>query len=144
MVEPGRARRGVTQGRLSFEVEARPEHVFMVRQALERMGLPRVVLDDAKLLASELVTNSLRHAGLRPEDLVHVTALWSGAVLRVIVRDAGSTGLPNFAGAIRPEPGAQSGWGLFLVDQIASRWGTNLGGRPGYWFELEAPPASAA
>jgi anti-sigma regulatory factor (Ser/Thr protein kinase) len=123
-------------------LEARPKHVFLVREALERMGLPQVVLEDAKLLTSELVTNSLRHAGLHPEDLVHVTAVWSGAVLRVIVRDAGSTSSPDIAGAIRPEPGAESGWGLFLVDQIASRWGTNLGGRPGYWFDLEAPPTS--
>ena len=30
--------------------------------------------------------------------------------------------------------GAASGWGLFLVDRLASRWGTD---EAGYWFELD-------
>jgi hypothetical protein len=37
------------------------------------------------------------------------------------------------SGSIRPAPGAESGWGLYLVDRLASRWGTSAGG---YWFEL--------
>ena len=33
-----------------------------------------------------------------------------------------------------PRPGADSGWGLFIVDRLASRWGTD---ESGYWFELD-------
>lgn len=123
--------------RLDLRLEARPENVVIVRRALEGMGLPPGLLEDAKLLSSELVTNSVRHAGLRPEDQIRVTAEWS-TTLRVVVRDGASPAGSAVAGAIRPAPGAHSGFGLYLVDQIASRWGTNLGGR-GYWFELRAP-----
>jgi hypothetical protein len=51
---------------------------------------------------------------------------------------AGQGVLPlEVSGSIRPTPGAESGWGLFLVDRLASRWGTAAGG---YWFELRAEP----
>jgi anti-sigma regulatory factor (Ser/Thr protein kinase) len=129
--------------------EVRPLHVAFpatpgclrfVRTTLEGMGLPEELLQDATLLTNELVTNSIRHAGLGPDDLVDVTAEWSGASLRVIVRDGGPGTLPSgvVAGSIRPSPGGESGWGLYLVDKLASRWGTNLGGTAGFWFELEA------
>jgi len=93
------------------------------------------------LLTTELVTNSIRHADLGPGDNVDVTAVWSGTVLRVIVRDSGSGAPPSdiVAGSIRPAPGGQSGWGLYLVDRLSTRWGTNLGGTVGFWFELEQP-----
>jgi anti-sigma regulatory factor (Ser/Thr protein kinase) len=127
--------------RLDLKLEARPENVSVVRRALEGMGLPSGVLEDAKLLASELVTNSVRHAGLGPDDLIHVSAEWS-ARLRVVVNDGASPPGSKVVAAIRPTAGAHSGFGLYLVDQIASRWGTNLGGDQGYWFELLPPPAS--
>jgi anti-sigma regulatory factor (Ser/Thr protein kinase) len=107
------------------------------------MGLPSGLLEDAKLLASELVTNSVRHAGLRPEDQIHVRAQWAIS-LRVVVIDGPSAPDSKVAGAIRPAPGADSGFGLYLVDQIASRWGTNMGGGRGYWFELSVPTGHAA
>ena len=124
--------------RIDLRVEARPENVAVVRRALEGMGLPSGLLEDAKLLTSELVTNSVRHAGLRPEDHIRVTAERT-AGLRVVVLDGASPAASTVAGAIRPAPGARSGFGLYLVDQIASRWGTNLGGGRGFWFELRAP-----
>jgi anti-sigma regulatory factor (Ser/Thr protein kinase) len=105
------------------------------------MGLPDQVARDGTLLTTELVTNSIRHAGLGPDDYIDVAAAWSGTVLRVIVRDSGSADLPSeiVAGPIRPLPGGQSGWGLYLVDKLATRWGTNLEGSAGFWFELEYP-----
>jgi anti-sigma regulatory factor (Ser/Thr protein kinase) len=128
---------GVQPLRLRFP--ARPENLRLIRRALERMELPGQLLEDAVLLTTELVTNSIRHADLGPGDHVDVTAAWSGTVLRVIVRDSGSGGLPAdiVAGSIRPSPGGQSGWGLYLVDRLSTRWGTNLGGSVGFWFELE-------
>jgi len=97
--------------------------------------LPAPLLESAQLLASELVTNSIQHAGLGPHDSIRVQAAWSGTRLRVDVRDRSETrGRYPVAGAIRPAPGAESGWGLFLVDRLASRWGRGPGQ---YWFELE-------
>jgi anti-sigma regulatory factor (Ser/Thr protein kinase) len=129
---------GVQPLRLRFP--ALPENLRLIRRALGSMGgLPGQVLEDAVLLTTELVTNSIRHADLGPGDHVEVTAAWSGTVLRVIVRDSGSGGPPAdiVAGSIRPTPGGQSGWGLYLVDRLSTRWGTNLGGSVGFWFELE-------
>lgn len=126
---------------LRLRFPARPEYVVLFRRALQGMGLPDRTLEDATLLTSELVTNSIRHAGLGADDHVDVTASWWGPVLRVVVRDSGTGYLPAdiVAGSIRPSPGAQSGWGLYLVDRLASRWGTSLGGSAGFWFELEVP-----
>jgi len=48
----------------------------------------------------------------------------------------------GIAGSIRPAPGAESGWGLFIVNRLATRWGAIHDGAPGYWFELDgSPPA---
>jgi anti-sigma regulatory factor (Ser/Thr protein kinase) len=128
-----------SERRLDLRVRASPEEVLLVRHALGGLGLPDVMLDDATLLVSELLTNSIRHSGLRPDEEVRVTAEWSGQRLRVTVRDRpAARPAPPVAGSIRPPPGAESGWGLFLVDQIASQWGTlddEAGG--GYWFELK-------
>jgi anti-sigma regulatory factor (Ser/Thr protein kinase) len=128
-------------GPLRLRISARPESLIRIRRALEGMGLPERVLKDAELLTTELVSNSVRHADLGPGDHIDVTASWTGGILRVIVRDSGSGTLPEdlVAGSIRPTPGGQSGWGLYLVDKLASRWGTNLGGSTGFWFELEEP-----
>jgi anti-sigma regulatory factor (Ser/Thr protein kinase) len=102
--------------------------------------LPLPLAFDAQLLVSELVSNSVRHAGLGRDDLIRVTVDWSGGRLKVHVRDTRrGMGLAGVSGSIRPAPGAESGWGLYLVDRVASRWGTTAGG---YWFELrhEQPP----
>jgi anti-sigma regulatory factor (Ser/Thr protein kinase) len=96
------------------------------------------MLADANLLVSELLSNSIRHSGLRPDEYVRVTADWSGNTLRVTVRDRSPTSPPGpLTGSIRPSPGAESGWGLYLVDRTATRWGTIPGEGGGYWFELE-------
>jgi anti-sigma regulatory factor (Ser/Thr protein kinase) len=102
------------------------------RRALQRLALPTPLADEADLLVSEVVTNSIRHAGLGPADLIHLTADWTGTRLRVHVRD--HIAHPAVvSGSIRPTPEAESGWGLYLVDRLASRWGTAT---DGYWFEL--------
>ena len=127
--------------RLDLQLAARPESVSVARRALEAMQGPAILIADAQLLVSELVTNSIRHAGLGPEDYIQVTIRWSGRVLRVIVWDrATDVALSPVVGEFRPAPGTDSGWGLFLVDRVARRWGTSLDRRAGYWFELELDP----
>jgi len=139
MPGPGEALSPEKVRRLDLRLEARPENVSGVRRALERLDMPASLLDDAMLLATELVTNSIRHSGLLPDQFVHVRALWSGRTLRVTVRQRpDATGPSPVVGSIRPSPGAESGWGLYLVERLASRWGTGFDGGPGFWFELEA------
>jgi anti-sigma regulatory factor (Ser/Thr protein kinase) len=120
---------------LDLQVPAMPRMVAEVRRAVRKLPLPAPMLEDALLLVSELVTNSIRHAGLNPDDPIRVCAGMSGGRLRVDVID-GSRVSPRIriAGAIRPAPGAESGWGLYFVNHLAARWGHGPGR---YWFELE-------
>jgi anti-sigma regulatory factor (Ser/Thr protein kinase) len=122
---------------LHLAVSASPRSLGEIRRALEGLGFSEMMLRDAVLLTTELVSNSVRHAGLSPDDLIEVRVDRNDRRLRVSVRDGGSWVPTNgVTGSIRPSPGAESGWGLYLVDRLAVRWGTHLGG---VWFELEQP-----
>jgi anti-sigma regulatory factor (Ser/Thr protein kinase) len=122
---------------LDLRLPATPRVAFLVRRALAYLDLPQPILEDAQLLASELVTNSIRHAGLDATDEVRIRATRSGSKLRIDIYDRSSAELNPLAGSIRPAPGSVSGWGLYLVDHMANRWGTTPGR---YWFELELLP----
>jgi anti-sigma regulatory factor (Ser/Thr protein kinase) len=89
---------------------------------------------DAVLLTSELATNAVTHTGSGDGGHFTVTVYRSGTWARIEVRDAGSATKP----AAWPRvTGAESGYGLELVDLLASRWG-HAGGRGRVvWFELE-------
>lgn len=97
-------------------------------------ALPRDLVDDVALLVSELVANSVLHAGLGPDASVGMRVVATASRVRVEVRDAG----PGFAP--RPAaPGLQrtSGRGLFIVDRIADRWGVERGRGACVWFEID-------
>jgi anti-sigma regulatory factor (Ser/Thr protein kinase) len=106
------------------------------RRALrERNGsLPAPIRDDVLLLVSELVSNAVLHAGAGPDKPLHVQLLRGPRWVVVAVADEG----PGFSWHPSPPAGTESGgWGLFLVDQIADRWGvecTTSGSR--VWFEI--------
>jgi anti-sigma regulatory factor (Ser/Thr protein kinase) len=130
------SRRSASGARLCLDLEmpAVSDVLTDVRSAFAELPVPASTLDDARLLVSELVANSMRHARLGPNDTIRVAAEVEKGRLRVDVIDGGSGGAPPVAGGIRPSPGAESGWGLYLVDILASRWGRGVGR---YWFELE-------
>jgi anti-sigma regulatory factor (Ser/Thr protein kinase) len=119
---------------LDIEMPALSGALTDVRSAFAALPVPASALDDARLLVSELVANSMRHARLGPNDTIRVTAEVDKGRLRVDVFDGGRGGAPPVAGGIRPTPGAESGWGLYLVETLASAWGHGPGR---YWFELE-------
>jgi anti-sigma regulatory factor (Ser/Thr protein kinase) len=113
---------------------------WQARRALEQLHLPADIAHTGALLVSELVTNSVRHARLAPGELIWLSVDWSGTRLGVHVHDGGRRGRrPAASGAIGLIPEAESGWGLYLVDRLASRWGLDPGG---YWFELHHNPPS--
>jgi serine/threonine-protein kinase RsbW len=89
--------------------------------------------DVAVLLTSELVSNAVRHAASRLG--LDVCAERDIDLVRIEVRDADER-LPVVR---RPEPDAESGRGLFLVEALARRWGAEpeRGGKV-VWFELAA------
>jgi anti-sigma regulatory factor (Ser/Thr protein kinase) len=95
-------------------------------------------LDDVLLLVTELVTNAIRHAGVDEEGSVGLDVSVTPGVLRVEVSDPG----PGFEQLEHPEPDLDrtGGWGLFLVDQLADRWGVKHEVGTRVWFEMDHEP----
>ena len=92
-------------------------------------------LEDVRLLVSELVTNSLVHAGLSPDEAITVTVTVQGGLARGEVRDRG----PGFEPPQEPvpKPDLAGGWGLYIVDRVAARWGVARTGSKSVWFEID-------
>jgi anti-sigma regulatory factor (Ser/Thr protein kinase) len=100
--------------------------------------IPEELVDAISIVVSELVTNSVRHSGGQPGDpiMLRLRAEEEGA--RVEVVDEGRGFRPYVH---RPPTDAESGWGLFLVEQLANRWGISDGGRV-VWAELDERQAA--
>jgi transcriptional regulator with XRE-family HTH domain/anti-sigma regulatory factor (Ser/Thr protein kinase) len=96
------------------------------------VGIPVRVFDDAMLLASELVTNSVRHSH---SEWIEIDIALGVDRLRIEVADQSND-------AIRPRtPDLEGGWGLALVGEVATRWGVErqpAGKR--VWVELDLLP----
>ncbi|MER5640720.1 SpoIIE family protein phosphatase [Kitasatospora sp. NPDC002227] len=124
-------RRRIGQADLARVAELRAE----LRDALRRWGVPELV-DTAELLASEMVTNAIRHTD---QDAMFTARLYrepsAGTRLRVEVEDESDL-WPT-----RRTPGEQasSGRGLMLVEALADAWGVEpRGSGKRMWFELVA------
>lgn len=127
-----------TEFSLDVRLPPHPTIVASVRRCLDGLApfLRSDLFDNVRLLVNELVTNSIRHAGVLLGSewiLLRVTAM--PALVRVEVCDPG----PGFV----PEVGAPSverpsGRGLYLVDKLADRWGVSNEGTTCVWFEIDA------
>jgi anti-sigma regulatory factor (Ser/Thr protein kinase) len=96
--------------------------------------LPEGVVSDVELLTSEVVSNAVRHANLDPSQEI-VLRIVSDGYVRVEVADPG----PPFEAKRRRRGSGSSGWGLFLVDALATSWGVEPeGAGKKVWFELGA------
>ena len=89
-------------------------------------------LETATLLLSELVTNSVLHAGLGPTQRVTLEARLHDGRLHAEVCDEG----PSFERRVT-KPLERGGWGLYLVEQVSSRWGVERGEGNTVWFEVD-------
>ena len=91
---------------------------------------------DALLLVSELVTNSIVHAGHSGTEAIRVRAANDGSTTRVEVCDrARGATMPSMQPD--PPPYATGGRGLLLVDALSDRWGMDTCERGTcVWFEL--------
>jgi len=131
--------------RIEMSLGAEPRSAHAAREAVAQLDLPTKILADAQLLVSEVVSNSIRHSGLGSEEKIGLLAEWNGRKFRAAVTDGPRRpGHVVVVGSIRPEPGTESGWGLFLVDQVADRWGTEVGQVVRYWFEIDLKQAEAS
>jgi hypothetical protein len=125
---------GARARELEFALPPGPAAVPAARRALGAVGhlVEPDRFADLRLLVSELVTNSLRHAGLADPGTRLELRVKAG-VIRVRVSDRGS----GFEPRVRtPHPRQRWGWGLLLVDRLADRWGTRPGDPSSVWFEM--------
>jgi anti-sigma regulatory factor (Ser/Thr protein kinase) len=122
--------------KLDLELPVSAAAVADARHALDRLEDTLSVerLRDVQLLVSELVTNSVRHAGLGPSDVIRLEVKLTARALRVEVHDPGGGFKPE---PPSPDPARPSGWGLYLVDELADRWGVDSKRRTRVWFELD-------
>lgn len=84
---------------------------------------------------SELVTNSIRHAGVDEREPVVLRAWLSDDRVGIEVADGG----PGFEPPVTPgnEDGV-GGWGLYIVQSLADRWGTSYrNAMSRVWFEID-------
>ncbi|MEU8352708.1 MULTISPECIES: ATP-binding protein [unclassified Streptomyces] len=100
--------------------------------------------DTVALLVAELAANAVTH-GHVPGRQFEVRAVLCASTLAVEVSDARGERRPAPPGAVTaPEPGAESGRGLLLVESLADRW--SVADRPPggktVRVELDLPAAS--
>jgi anti-sigma regulatory factor (Ser/Thr protein kinase) len=127
--------------RLEAALPVGPAAAAAARATLTRWlagHVPAEVLEDARLLASELVSNSVGHADLPDEASLRFAVQLRDGALRVEVRDPGTTGA---VAPREPDRVRGGGFGLYLVDLIATRWGVNRAGGTHVWFEVDAAGA---
>jgi anti-sigma regulatory factor (Ser/Thr protein kinase) len=120
---------------LDLDLPCVPDSVGRARDAVGQLEaeLSDRRLGDVRLLVSEVVTNAVRHAGLTSDDVIRLRFLTGDGQLRVEVTDPGSGFEPRKRDPDLNRPG---GWGLYLVEQLAERWGVETSGRTLVWFEL--------
>jgi anti-sigma regulatory factor (Ser/Thr protein kinase) len=128
--------------RLERTLPVSPEAAAEARHALDDLSaaLPDGRMRDVRLLVSELVTNAVRHANLGDADTIDLVVEVADEALRVEVHDPGGGFVPS---APSPDPARPSGWGLFLVAELADRWGVDSDDRTLVWFELDRRAAAA-
>jgi anti-sigma regulatory factor (Ser/Thr protein kinase) len=126
-----------TPVQLDVTVDAAPTAAREARKAVARRGLVSTGREPTLLLlVSELVSNSVRHAGLDTDERIRLRARGDSACAYVEVCDAGRSGrVPTKrANDDALEPG---GLGLLLVDEMADRWGVACtDDETCVWFEL--------
>jgi anti-sigma regulatory factor (Ser/Thr protein kinase) len=105
----------------------------VVNDELSR-AMPAKVVEDARLLVSELVTNAVRHA---PRAGIPEVELWLKADRRRVRVAVSHPGAGFEAEPRLPTALEDSGWGLYLVDRIADRWGVITKDRTEVWFEID-------
>ena len=118
--------------RAVYEIEPRADGPAQARRIIaEELSarVPAPVLDDVKLMVSELVTNGIVHGASEANAPVTLDLAVNGTIrCRVIDHGRGF--------ARRPARTGRGGWGLQLVERLSDRWGMRTSRqRTEVWFE---------
>jgi anti-sigma regulatory factor (Ser/Thr protein kinase) len=118
---------------IDLRLRGGPEAGARARRALSRLraDIDPPLMEILRLLVTELVSNSVRHA--HSETVALKVVVGRSAVLTEVTDEG-----PGFDPAqTGPSGSRDSGWGLFLVERLAHRWGVAQDGHATrVWFEL--------
>ena len=121
---------------LTMRLEGGPEAAAAARRAINGLSgdVDEPDRETLRLLVTELVANSVRHAKTKTVEL---KAIVTGGSIWLEVTDEG----PGFDPEGEREAAARredSGWGLLLVDHLSDRWGVGMeAGGTRVWLELK-------
>jgi anti-sigma regulatory factor (Ser/Thr protein kinase) len=117
------------------ELPGGPRSPGLARRAVEEhftAALDADRLASVDLLATELVSNAVRHGGADEGKQVILHLALAPGCLRIEVCDPGA----GFE-AGTPSPYGEGGYGLFIVAEVSSRWGVSHDVDNCAWFELD-------
>ncbi len=103
------------------------------RDAVRSLVGPRPNVSDAMLVASELVSNAVRHSGATEDELLTVMLKVDGGEMSITVVDPGRSGT---VARPRGKPDPSGGFGLRLVEELAIRWGASRADGHRVWAAL--------
>lgn len=87
-------------------------------------------------MVSELATNAVLHSGADPDDEFELLAELIPDGIRIAVTDGRAAGgVPETVP--RGSPAEPGGMGLWVVDAVSSRWGTESNDVTRVWAELD-------
>lgn len=110
------------------------------RRALDGFGgqLEEDVIERSALVVTEVVTNSVTHAGLTAAQPIDLNIQMLPACLRIEVTDEGTGGFDPVV--TLPYPDQDSGRGFWMVDQLSDRWGVDFIRSTRVWCEFDLNP----
>jgi anti-sigma regulatory factor (Ser/Thr protein kinase) len=123
---------------LRLELEPGPGAPAEARAAIAEFsknhGLDTNTLATVMLLVSELVTNAVIHPDVQSTAEISLLARLAGTMIRVEITDQGS----GFTPQERDPTQIDGGYGLYLLDKAATRWGIERRHGTTVWFEMTA------
>ena len=103
-------------------LRAQPQAAGEARRALGGLALSEPTRETLALIASELVTNSILHAGLTAEDTLDLHVDNGGPQVRLAVHDGGRGFTPPGPNA---DPPTFGGRGLVIAAALSDSWGVD-------------------
>ena len=95
-----------------------------------------VTADGARLAATELIENAVRHGDLGPTDTITLSGVATEDIVRIEIEQ------PSSAAGVHvvhegERDAAQGGFGLRIVEGLATKWGVRPDSPGAVWFELD-------